>query len=240
MTVPKSAPPAAPAPLIPLLEGSAWQMSFGERAGLEGLLVQLRPDLAIEVGTAEGGSLERLAEYSAEVHSFDLVAPSLPVAEMAHVHLHTGDSHALLPTVLESFAAEARNVDFALVDGDHSEEGVRRDVDALLSSRALGRSMIVIHDTMNETVRRGLSRVRFDAYPKVAYVELDFVAGQLFREPTIKDELWGGLGLVVCDASRAAYFEPSPYQQRYYETHELVRAARDGVVAAGGHGRLDD
>jgi len=207
-------------------------MSYGERAALEGLLSQLAPEL--ELGTAEGGSLERLAHHSAEVHSFDLVAPSLPVAELAHVHLHAGDSHVLLPAVLQSFATEGRNVDFALVDGDHSEDGVRRDVEALLESRALGRSVIVLHDTMNETVRRGLERVRFDAYPKVAYVELDFVAGQLFREPTIKDELWGGLGLVLCDATRQAYFSAGPYQQRYYETYELVRAARDSVVAAHG------
>jgi len=232
MTVPKSAPPAAPVPMIPLLEGSPWQMSFGERAALEGLLSQLAPGLALELGTAEGGSLERLAEHSAEVHSFDLVAPSLPVAELEHVHLHTGDSHQLLPAVLETFVDEGRNVDFALVDGDHSEDGVRRDVEALLDSRALARSVIVLHDTMNEMVRRGLERVRFDAYPKVAYVELDFVAGQLFREPTIKDELWGGLGLVLCDATRQAYFSDGPYQQRYYETYELVRAARDQVVAA--------
>jgi len=58
-------------------------MSFGERAALEGILSQLTPDLALELGTAEGGSLERLAHHSAEVHSFDLVAPSLPVAELA-------------------------------------------------------------------------------------------------------------------------------------------------------------
>lgn len=232
MTVTRSAPPAAPAPIISLLEGSPWQMSFGERAALEGILSQLTPDLALELGTAEGGSLERLAHHSSEVHSFDLLSPSLPVAELAHVHCHAGDSRYLLPAVLESFVDEGRNVDFALVDGDHSEDGVRRDVQALLESRALGRSVIVLHDTMNETVRRGLERVRFDSYPKVAYVELDFVAGQLFREPTIKDELWGGLGLVLCDAARQAYFSPGPYQQRYYETYELVRAGRDSVVAA--------
>lgn len=237
MTAPRSAPPAAPAPIIPLLEGSPWQMSYGERAALEGLLSQLKPELALELGTAEGGSLERLAHHSAEVHSFDLVAPSLPVAELAHVHLHTGDSHELLPGLLEGLVEEGRNVDFALIDGDHSEDGVRRDVEALLDSRAVGRSVIVIHDTMNETVRRGLEGVRFDGYPKVAYVELDFVAGQLFREPTIKDELWGGLGLVLCDAARQAYFSEGPYQKRYYETFELVRSARNSVIVAHANGR---
>ena len=49
-----------------------WQMSLGERAVLEGLVAQLSPDLSIEVGTAEGGSLARIAAHSAEVHAIDL------------------------------------------------------------------------------------------------------------------------------------------------------------------------
>ena len=49
---------------IELLRDSAWQMSYGERAGLEGVLSQLKPALAVEIGTAEGGSLARIAARS--------------------------------------------------------------------------------------------------------------------------------------------------------------------------------
>ena len=49
-----------------------WQMAPGERAAIEGLLAQIEPALAIEIGTAQGGSLRRIAHYSAEVHAFDL------------------------------------------------------------------------------------------------------------------------------------------------------------------------
>src|SRR4051812_27377118 len=49
-----------------------WQMSPGERAAFEGVLAQLQPRLAIEIGTAEGGSLERIAANSADVHAVDL------------------------------------------------------------------------------------------------------------------------------------------------------------------------
>jgi len=215
--------------LIPLLEVSPWQMTFGERAALEGVLSQLKPSLAIELGTAEGGSLERLAEHSAEVHSFDLVKPQLAVAEQDHVHLHTGDSHELLPEALERFAREGRNVDFVLVDGDHSTEGVRRDMEDLLESPAVSRCIILMHDTANEVVREGLEQVRYAGYPKVIHVNLDFVAGNLYREKQLLYELWGGLGLVAVDAHRAAYFTGDPRESRYFATGQMLRHARDVV-----------
>ncbi len=83
------------------LLGGPQQMSLGERAAMEGVLAALRPRLAIEIGTAEGGSLRRIAEHSAEVHSFDLVEPDSEVAAIAHATFHSGDSHRLLPEFLE-------------------------------------------------------------------------------------------------------------------------------------------
>jgi hypothetical protein len=127
-------------------------------------------------------------------------------------------------------AEEGRNVDFALVDGDHSSDGVRRDVEDLLASPAVADTIIAMHDTINETVREGLERVRFEGYPKVAYVDLDFVAGYMFREPSLRHELWGGLGLVVVDTRRTAYFGEPVRQQRHYEAFSLFRHARDSVV----------
>ena len=97
--------------LLPMLAASPWQMSPGERATLEGVLAQLRPALALEVGTAQGGSLRRVAAYSEEVHSFDLVAPDAEVTGLANVTFHTGDSHVLLPETLAQLAAAQKSVD---------------------------------------------------------------------------------------------------------------------------------
>ncbi len=223
-------PAGTPGGQIQMLRDANWQMSFGERAALEGLLSQLQPQLAVEIGTAEGGSLARVAAHSAEVHSFDLVEPQPAARELANVTFHTGDSHRLLPELLARLADEGRNVDFVLVDGDHSADGVRQDVEDLLASPAIGRTIIVLHDTMNETVRAGLESVSYESHPKVAYVELDFVAGYMFREPTLLHELWGGLGLVIVDSTRDAYFSEPVRQGKYYEAFELVRRARERVV----------
>jgi Methyltransferase domain len=174
-----------------------WQMALGERAAIEGLLAQLSPTLAIEIGTAQGGSLERIASHATEVHTFDMDCEVDP-ADFANVTFHIGDSHVLLPAFLAELQARGRTVDFALVDGDHTARGAQRDVEDLLRSPAVRNAFIVLHDTMNEEVLEGLRRIDFAAYPNVVFRDLAFT--QLFRDPARPlEEAWGGLGLIVVD-----------------------------------------
>jgi hypothetical protein len=214
---------------VAIFDDDVWQMSRGERAAVEGVLAQLRPSLALEIGSAEGACLTRIAAHAAEVHSFDLAPPTLPAAD--NVTVHTGNSHELLPSFLSELADQGRTVDFVLVDGDHSPEGVRQDLEDLLDSAAVTRTVILIHDTANERVRLGVDAVRFRAWPKVTHVELDWIPGQLFAEPKLRNELWYGIGLVLVDSSRLAYTNGSVYEQRYYPSAPLLKEARDRVVA---------
>jgi len=195
-------------------------MSLGERAAVEGILSQLRPALAIEIGTAEGACLQRIAAHAAEVHSFDLDAPSLPVPD--NVTLHTGDSHELLPRFLATLAEQGRNVDFVMVDGDHTPEGVRQDLEDLLDSPALARTVILVHDTANERVRAGVDAVRFAAWPKICEVDLDWIPGRLFAEALLRNELWYGLGLVLVDVTMPGHQSGSVYQQRYHPSGPML------------------
>ena len=218
---------------------SMWQMSAGEQAAIAGLVAQLEPRLAIELGTAQGACAGWLASRIPEVHSFDLSPPSLDLPE--GVTTHVGDSHQLLPTLLAQLAQEGRNVDLAIVDGDHSAAGVRQDVEDLLDSPAVGRTLVVIHDTANERVRLGLDAIRFAAWPKVAYVHLDWVPGQLFsddaRDPAgrpLANELWYGLGLVVVDAAAGAYASVDVQEQRYFPAAPLLAAGREALIARDG------
>ena len=167
---------------IQLLGDDTWTMTLGERAAFEGILSQLQPHLAIEIGAGQGGSLQRLATHCTEVHELDPRIRSLGPS-LDNIVWHKGDSHKLLPELLAGFAAEGRNVDFALVDGDHSTEGVRRDMQDLMDSPAVGRTIILAHDTMNDQVRAGLEAIDYRAIPKVAYVDLDFVPGSSFASP---------------------------------------------------------
>jgi hypothetical protein len=214
-----------------LLRDPDWQMSFGERAALEGILSELSPRLAIEIGTAEGGSLSRLAAHSEEVHAFDLSFELLERESdgerFDNVVFHAGDSHVLLGETLAEIAGEGRRVDFALVDGDHSPEGVKRDVEDLLSADAVVDTVILVHDTMNERVREGLEQVAYESYPGVGYVELDLVPGYMFREPSLRYELWGGLGLILVEPGQSRPPGQSPRQMRYHDAHELIAQAKE-------------
>jgi hypothetical protein len=205
-----------------------WFMSLGERASLEGILSALRPSLSIEIGTWSGGSLDRISAHSEAVHAIDLVRhPNVTDERFPNVTFHVGDSHELLPGLLAALAAAENNVDFVLVDGDHSAQGVHRDLEDLLASSSVGRTIILVHDTLNERVRAGLERVDFEAFDKVSFVELDFVPGQLFREGGRKDELWCGLGLVITGWDLGE----EPVWPAIYEAPDVFDTFVRGVVA---------
>jgi hypothetical protein len=220
------------APLTEILRDSPWQMTFGERAALEGVLSQLRPAVAIEIGTAEGGSLQRVAKHSEHVHSFDLVEPDPAIKQLGNVTLHTGDSHVLLKQLLAELAAAGTNVDFVLVDGDHSADGAEEDLRDLLSSEAVGQTVILMHDTLNDEVREGFARVDFGAEGKVVHADLDFVAGHLSEGGDFHHQLWGGLGLVLVDAGGEPVFGAGREGERFYDIYEIVAGARDAMAAA--------
>ena len=202
----------------PIFEIDPWQMSFGERAALEGVLSQVKPRLAIEIGTAEGGSLSRIAVHSEEVHSIDLVR--CPAPQPGNVTLHVGDSRKLLPELLERLAGEVRTVDFVLVDGDHSRAGVRQDLLDLLGSPAISHTVIVMHDTFNGEVRAGITDVDFASYPDVALVELDMTGGYMARSGPFAGQLWGGIGLAIVDAG--AERRPGIYNQYLHDAYGMV------------------
>ena len=189
---------SAPPTIFDLLPAGEWLMTPGERAALEGVLAIVRPSLSIEIGTWTGGSLERISAHSQTVHAFDLRRhPDVTPERFPNVTFHIGSSHEILPEALERLAAAGENVDFALVDGDHSAQGVRKDLEDLLSSSSVGRTVILLHDTLNERVRAGLEQVDFNSFESVRFVDLDFVQGCVVSEGPQKDELWYGLGLVV-------------------------------------------
>jgi hypothetical protein len=218
---------------LPAFSPQPWQMSYGERSTIEGVLAMVKPALAVEIGRAEGGSLRRIAEYSAEVVSFDIVEPSAGVAALANVRALAGDSHAMLPAELKRLAEAARNVDFVLVDGDHTTAGVRQDMLDLLDSPAIGCTVILAHDTLNEEVRQGLEEVDYASYQKVAWIDLDFVPGYVAQLPARLGECWGGLGLVVVDSSGAFRANGPIRSNDLFEQHKLVWPSAQWIRRAG-------
>lgn len=174
---------------------------------LEGLLSQIKPELSLEIGTAEGGSLECIAAHSAEVHAVDLTDDRL-VTCPSNATFHKGDSTVVVPRLLADFAAAGRSLDFVLVDGDHSREGVRADLDALLGSPAVVRTLILMHDSFDPAVREGIQSILLPGRPKVAGFDLDFVPGRVGKAGSLADQPLGGFALVVVDDGSSAEAPP--------------------------------
>ena len=207
---------------LPVFSSQPWQMSYGERTVIEGVLSMLKPRLAIEIGRAEGGSLRRIAAHSDEILSFDIVEAPEALESLVNVTALSGDSHAQLPIELKRIADEGRNVDFVLVDGDHTSDGVRRDVQDLLDSDAIVNTIILAHDTLNEEVRQGLTEINYEAYEKVVWTDLDFVPGYVADLPERLGECWGGLGLIVVNADGAFRGDGKRHQADLVDQPTLV------------------
>jgi Methyltransferase domain len=210
---------------LPAFAAQPWQMSYGERLAFEGILLQVKPRLAVEIGTAQGGSLRRIAAQSEEVHSFDLVPPPDDVARMKNVSFHTGDSHKLVNDYMEQAAADGRSIDFVLIDGDHSADGVRQDIVDVLGSDAVTHAVIVLHDTFNPEVRKGIKAARIPEHQKVALFEPDLVPGYLARREPYRMQMWGGLGVVVVDADHRRAGREMMRDERFHELFSVVRPA---------------
>jgi len=87
-------------------------------------------------------------------------------------------------------------VDFVLIDGDHSAEGIKRDVELLLSYVPMKPLFVMMHDSFNPECRRGMLEVDWEKSPYVQWVDIDFIPGRLIDDggPT-SGEMRGGLAL---------------------------------------------
>ena len=121
-----------------------------------------KPKIAMEIGTADGGTLFLLAQMLREdgvLISLDLFFGKfgggyppwkIPLyksfaAAKQHIHLIRSDSHLTATKERVIKLLEGRKVDFLMIDGDHSYEGVKKDFE-LYSPLVRDRGIIAFHD----------------------------------------------------------------------------------------------
>jgi hypothetical protein len=205
-----------------------WMMSPAEQAAFIFLLSHLRPQVAVEIGTFWGGSLQVLSRFCGRVYSLDS-DPDVPrrlAGRFPNVEYIVGPSRQTLPPLLERLARDGEELSFVLVDADHSAEGVRADLENLLRYRPVTPLFIVMHDSFNPECRRGLRTTNWAASPFVHAVELDFVPGTVTACPSFAGQLWGGLAL--------AYLKPQE-RQGYFEVTARGECTFQAALAAASH-----
>ncbi|MBL6982320.1 MAG: hypothetical protein ISR58_14165, partial [Anaerolineales bacterium] len=107
------------------LEPSKWMMAPSERLAVLGLLQTIMPKKALEFGCADAGLTAWLSQYSDEVVTVDIDPKVLVLAQPFH------NVTPLCMTTQEPADwawSEGKHFDLAVIDADHSEAGVRRDL----------------------------------------------------------------------------------------------------------------
>lgn len=192
-----------------------WSMSKAEQSVLIELLQRIQPKVSIEIGTYNGGSLQALSTYSNKVYAVDLM-PNYRDKRcdiLKNVDYRVGDSKTIIPDLVNSINASNEEVEFVLIDGDHSSEGVLNDISNILQLKPKQPIFIILHDSFNPNCRAGIRSYDYNTNKHVHAVEIDYVTG-LFNHDGLYREMWGGFA--------AIYMKPE------LRTEELiVRAYQD-------------
>lgn len=182
-----------------------WLMGADARCAMLYLLQHVQPECAIEIGTRFGGSLSAITRHAKRVFSLDIdpTCEDRLSSRFPNVEFIAGSSHVTLAPLLARLAEERAALSFVLIDGDHSADGVRLDVEPLLDYVPQCPLYVLMHDSFNPECRRGMLEAPWRESPYVHWVSVDFVAGGIdaSRGPG-RGQMWGGFGL--------AHLRPEP------------------------------
>jgi len=178
-----------------------WQMTRCEKFALGSLLTHIDPETSIEVGTYKGGSLQVISDSSAEVYSIDInPCDDSITSKFNNVRFLTGPSKEILPDLLKRIYEFNQHLQFVLIDGDHSTEGVRGDINAVLQYHPSSPLYVVLHDSFHPPCRQGMLTASWQECPWVHYVEIDFIPGVYHHEAfdtAAPRSMYGGLAVAV-------------------------------------------
>jgi glycosyltransferase involved in cell wall biosynthesis len=173
-----------------------WQMNDSERLSLTAVLHRHKPRCSIEIGTYKGGSLSLISQYSEMVFSID-IDPSIPekYGLFKNVSFFTGPSQIILPMLFIELDKQGVAVDFILIDGNHSADGVKGDLESVFAYKPKVPLFVMMHDGFNPECRRGMLEANWNSAKYLCWADLDFIPGRLVEHGGVgQGELWGGLG----------------------------------------------
>ncbi|MCA0153391.1 class I SAM-dependent methyltransferase [Winogradskyella vincentii] len=195
-----------------------WSMTRAEKATLIQLLQNIRPEVAIEIGTYNGGSLQVLSEFSEKVYAIDITPEyrDEQCNRLKNVEYLLGDSKVMIPQLINKINDSNENIEFVLIDGDHSTKGVLEDITNILKIVPKKPITIILHDSFNPACRKGMKAYDYSNNDYVHKVELDYVTGA-FNHDGLYREMWGGFGLIqLRPDKRTESIAVSEYQGKLY------------------------
>lgn len=173
----------------------AW-MPVYERVLLYGLVVGLRPERVLEIGTFQGGSTMVMCAALDDLGAGKIVCvdpdPRLAGETWDAIrHRATMVAKPSPEALMEALAVAGAPFDFALIDGDHSRAGVDRDIDATVPVLA-DEAHVIFHDAHYHEVQEAIDAA-LERHPG-RFQD----AGLVSRGRTVDENgvPWGGLRLL--------------------------------------------
>lgn len=207
-----------------------WQMNRGERLAMISILENLRPKLSLEIGTFLGGSLQVISHYSESVISLDIdpnVGARLSGA-FNNVQFKIGSTDSTLPELVRSFNQTGMTPEFILIDADHTSEGVRNDISAILQIIPRNDTTILVHDSFNPDCREGILTAPWHLNEYVHSVEVDFMPGSFNSEAfdtATAGSMWSGLACAIMSPQkRTSHLKISQSQKEVFDAVLAVSA----------------
>jgi predicted O-methyltransferase YrrM/SAM-dependent methyltransferase len=176
-------------------------MTAAERVYLYGLVFALRPQRTIEIGTFRGGSALIIGAALDDVGAGTLVCID-PVPQVAQEHWALVAHRAtLLAEPSPAAVAHAAEVaggpfDFALIDGDHTQAGVVRDVEGVLPFLAPD-AHLLFHDAHYFEVADAIDRMLVEHADRLS--DCGMVSTERTPESRSiggRQVVWGGLRML--------------------------------------------
>ncbi|MGQ9819206.1 MAG: class I SAM-dependent methyltransferase [Candidatus Kapaibacteriales bacterium] len=168
------------------------------------ILDNIKPKVIIEIGTANGGTLfllSRIASDDATIISIDLPKgkfgggyPSWKIpfyksfrSGNQKIFLLRCDSHSEATLEKVKSILKGKGVDFLLIDGDHSYNGVKKDF-LLYHKLVKSNGTIAMHDIVLHPFTSECQVDKFWAELKNKYQTLEIISSQ--------NQIWAGIGLI--------------------------------------------
>jgi predicted O-methyltransferase YrrM len=142
--------------------------------------------IAVEIGSYDGGCLHAYIKLFEKVISIDLESRS----RLPEVDYIIGDSKKTLTSLKEIIGGKNTKIDFLMIDGDHTYNGVKADFE-LYSKLVRKGGVIAFHDIIDSPLHRELF-CRVDLFWNEIKKDDRYIAHEI-----IDGNDWGGIGYLI-------------------------------------------